>query len=194
MRMKRLVLGAAMIAGSVVSAASAVELTLHPGVGIGNVRLGMTIAQVERVLGHDRFLNDRDGAYNEYPWDYGTFIVGFVRGRVVEMSTSLRNQRTTKRIGVGSTWLQLMRAHPGGRCAVNAPGNSPPWVEYLLGHRGGTQTLWVFKPSFNAETPTVRLVAVPIRFRPLPEFNPQPGMLRCAGNWRRERAPRVDNG
>lgn len=190
--MKRLMIGAAVIAGTLVSTASAIELTIHPGVGIGKVRLGMTKAQVERVLGRDRILNGRDGAYTEFAWDYGTFIVGFVRGRTVEMSTSLRGQRTPKAVGVGSTWLQLMRSHPGGRCAVNVPGNGPPSLEYLLGHRGGTQTLWVFKPGFNLETPIVRLVVVRTSFRPLPQFRPPaPGALRCVGDWRRERVPQV---
>jgi hypothetical protein len=192
--MKRLLLGAAVIVGTLVSSASAIELTIHPGVGIGKVRLGMTKAQVERVLGRDRIVNERDGAYSEFGWDYGTFSVGFVRGRAVQVATSLANERTKKGVGVGATWLRLMRAYPGGRCAWNSTPNRPPWPEYLLGRRGGTQTLWVFKPSFVGEPLTVRQVVMRTTFRPLPQFNPRPGMLRCAGNWRNEPAPRASNG
>jgi hypothetical protein len=153
----------------------------------------MTRAQVERMLGRDWILNAREGAYTELVWNYGSFGVGFVRGRAVEVSTSLRNERTRKGIGVGSTWLQLMRAYPGGQCAVNAPSNRRPCFEYLLADRGGTQTLWVFKPWYNHNrTPIVRLVFVRTAFRPLPpHFSPEPGMLRCIGNWQSEPHPRV---
>jgi hypothetical protein len=42
---------AAFIAGVLASGASAVESTIFPGVEIGKVKLGMTKAQVEWVLG-----------------------------------------------------------------------------------------------------------------------------------------------
>jgi hypothetical protein len=127
MPMKRLVLGAAVIAGTVVSTASAIELTIHPGVGIGKVRLGMTKAQAVRALGRDHFVNERQGAYTELAWDFGTWTVGFQRGRVVQVSTSLASQRTKKGVAPGrTTWRALMRAYPGGRCAYN--GSSHPLV------------------------------------------------------------------
>jgi hypothetical protein len=193
--MKLHILIAAVVAGTIASGASAFELTIHPGVGIGKVKLGMTKAQVERVLGRDRISSERDGAYTEFAWNYETFTVGFVRGRAVQIATSLANQRTKKGVGVGATWLQLMRTHPGGQCAWNSIPNRPPWPEYLLGRRGGrTQTLWVFKPWFTGEPLTVRLVVVRTTFRPLPQFHPKPGMLRCAGNWRRESGPQTSTG
>jgi len=126
--LKRLVVAAAAIAvaGTLAARAAAIELTITPGVGIGKVKLGMTKAQVERVLGRDRIVNAREGAYTELAWNYATFTVGFVRGRAVQISTSLANQLTKKKMGVGTTWLQLMRAYPGGQCTWNSPSGVPP--------------------------------------------------------------------
>ena len=198
--MKRLVLGAAVIAGTMVSAASAIELTIYPGVGIGKVRLGMTKAQVERILGRDRFVNAREGAYTEFAWDFASWTVGFQRGRAVQISTSLASQRTKKRIGPGTTWHALLRTYPGGRCTWNVrldAGGAPTlyWAEYLVGHRVGSQTLYVFRNPIpglgdKAGPPTVSEVVVRTTFRPLPEFGPN-WIYRCSGDWRHAQAPKL---
>jgi hypothetical protein len=195
--MKRFVLGAAVIAGTLASAASAIELTIYPGIGIGKVRLGMTKAQVQRALGRDHFVNDQQGAYTELAWDFATWTVGFQRGRAVQISTSLTSQRTSKRVGPGTTWRALMRAYPGGRCAWNllqtasgAPRNY--WAEYLLGQRGGSQTVYIFKHPVGADVQPLTISEVIVRttFRPLPEFGPK-WIYQCGGDWRHADAPEL---
>ena len=88
MTAKPVVVAAAAIAGTVATAASAIELTIHPGVGIGKVKLGMTQAQVQRVLGRDSFVNAREGTYTELAWDFASWTVGFKGRRAVQVSTS----------------------------------------------------------------------------------------------------------
>jgi hypothetical protein len=51
-----------VLAAVAASTASASELTIYPGVGIGKVKLGMTRAQVLRVLGKDYIVNGRNGS------------------------------------------------------------------------------------------------------------------------------------
>ena len=193
----------ALILGAVgVPSASAIESTIYPGVGIGHVRLGMTKAQVERVLGRTPLLNAREGAYMELAWNFGTWTVGFERGLAVQISTTLSSQRTKLGIGPGSTWRALMRAHPGGRCTWNVRMGADRrfltalWPEYLIGHRGGSQTLYVFKPAVSvfkpvvnySSTPVVDEVVVRTTFRPLPEFQPS-WAWSCLGDWRHARLP-----
>ena len=93
-----------------VPSASAVELTIHPGVGIGNGRLGMTKTQVERILGKDGIVNGGENvaghAYLELGWNFDSWTVGFLlqkgRYRVVRVGTTMARQRTPKRVGVGT--------------------------------------------------------------------------------------------
>jgi hypothetical protein len=193
--MKRCVGAAVVVAGLLTSVASATELTIHPGVGIGKVRLGMSKAQVQRVLGRDSFVNAREGAYTEFAWDFASWTVGFKGGRAVQVSTSLRAQRTKKGIGPGTTWLQLMRAYPGGRCTWNgvfAADGAPRawWPEYIVGHRGGTQTLYVFSGRISSSLPTVASVVVRSAFRPLPQFGAT-WPNRCGGDWRHAEKPEL---
>ncbi len=119
-----LALIAVAVAGAVVSSAWAIESTIVRGVGIGKVKVGMTRAQVERILGKDEFFNGRttvDGTtYIEYGWNFGTWSVGFLgRGdtyRVAQVATDLRAQRTPERIGVGSAFRAVVRAYPQAIC------------------------------------------------------------------------------
>jgi hypothetical protein len=159
----------------------------------------MTKAQVERVLGREHFVNARGGTYTEFAWDFASWTVGFQRGRTVQMSTSLASQRTKKGIGPGKTWLAVMRAYPGGRCTWNVrldAGGHPTayWAEYLVGHRSGSQTLYVFGHGVArvGETgpPTISQVVVRSTFQPLPEFASN-WIYRCGGDWRRAEGPEL---
>jgi hypothetical protein len=171
--------------------ASALELTIYPGVGIGKVRLGMTKAQAEHVLGRDPIVNAHEGAYTEFAWEFASWTVGFEHGHAVQISTSRAGQRTKKGIGFGSTWQAVVRAYPGGRCTWNAhPDFNTPtqeWPEYLVGHRGGSQTLYLFKR--NAAL-VVNEVVVRTTLRALPEFAPG-WVAACSGDWRHGSYPGI---
>ena len=174
--------------------AQAVESTIYPGVGIGKVKLGMTEAQVKRVLGKWRFVNEQDRSHLSVGWGFGQWTVDFVSGKAVEVTTTLRNQKTATRIGPGSTWRALVRAYPHGVCAPNN-GSWGGRVEYLVPHTGGTQTIyWLPAPTYNRFTGQkagawlVTEVHVRTRWVPLPEFAPTT-TLRCASNWRTADSP-----
>jgi len=86
--------GSLLVAGG----ASATESTVYPGVGIGKLRLGMTLAQVAKSLGPYSTVDERSrvagSPYLEVGWNFGTWTVGFLRGQVVFVGTTLRAQRT----------------------------------------------------------------------------------------------------
>jgi hypothetical protein len=119
--------GRALTAGLVVAlvfsaSASGTESTIVRGVGIGKVRIGMTRAEVQRLLGRDYIQNGATtiaGAqYVELGWNFSTFSVGFVGGRVVQVETTLRGEKTRQRIGVGSSFKAAARAYPQAICTL----------------------------------------------------------------------------
>jgi hypothetical protein len=128
------------------------EGLIRPGIGIGNVRLGMTLTQVKRVMGtHDRGWSEERSfgrRYLELDWDRGPadyFSVGLLgqRGalRVVAVTTTRPSERLTSGIGPGSSTERLRRAVPGLRCRmVSARGGSYGWKEYVLTAPSGAQT------------------------------------------------------
>ena len=97
-----------------------------PGKQIGKVRIGMTFAQVEGVLGRPNVINRSQrtafGRYVEYDWGWGRWTVGFSgRGgalRVTVVATTLRRERTREGIGVGSVRDRVVRSYGsrGLRC------------------------------------------------------------------------------
>jgi hypothetical protein len=109
--------------------ASATESTIVPGVGIGKIRMGMTLAQVERVFGKDAIVNSRRNVagtqYVEYGWNFSTWSVGFLQSgatlKATQVATTLRGQRTSDGIGVGSTFKAVARAYPRAICASYYP-------------------------------------------------------------------------
>jgi hypothetical protein len=124
---KQAVVIAFVVAAIVVPSSSAIELTLVPGVGIGKVRLGMTLAQVKHVLGPPQTTNmraqlpDRRG-YIEYGWNFSTLWVGFVNTkgvlRAVLVGTDLRSEGRVKGVGIGTVRDKLKGALPVVPCAA----------------------------------------------------------------------------
>jgi hypothetical protein len=115
----------AVAAGLTLTAgASAIDSTIVPGRGIGNVKLGMTLPQVERVLGKDHIVNTEtivdDARYRELAWNFSTWTVGFLRRgfvwRVVQVETTLSPQRTTSGIGVSSPFKRVVKSYPHVFC------------------------------------------------------------------------------
>ena len=194
--MKRVVL-AALVAGTVVAGASATELTIYPGIGIGTVKLGMTATQVKKALGKDYLVNARSNVngkhYVEYGWDYSRWTATFVQQdrtlRVVQVGTSVWAQKTVKRIGPGSPWRALVRAYPNGICAQNNKPARGGLVEYLVQRPSGTQTIY-FLPQPHEHGGVWRVVEVRVRTRweVLPEFAPA-GKAECSADWRTSDSP-----
>jgi hypothetical protein len=114
------VLCAALLAAPV----GASESTIYPGVGIGKIKLGMTLAQVERVLGTDKLVDARGTVagtrYVEYGWAFSTWSVGFLQtGRTlhaVQIETTVSGQRTSGGIGVSSPFVRTARQYPNALC------------------------------------------------------------------------------
>jgi hypothetical protein len=122
--MSRVLAAAVVTAAALAASASATEVTIVPGVGIGKVKLGMTKAQVARVLGKDYLVNDRatvgGATYRELAWNFASWSVGFLRTgatwRVIQVETTVRPQRTAAGIGVASPFKEVVRRHPGVFC------------------------------------------------------------------------------
>jgi hypothetical protein len=156
----------------------------------------MTEKQVQRAMGKWRFVNERDGAHLSVGWGFGEWTVDFVGGRIVQVATTLAAQRTTTHVGVGTSWRKLVRAYPHGVCAVNNDvTHMVGWVEYLVPHKGGTQTIYMLKqPSVNWQNPgpaggwRVNEVHVRTPWERLPEFGPA-WQLHCKSDWRTSDAP-----
>jgi hypothetical protein len=119
--MRRLVLVAALfvatLAATPARAAPESNLVIQPGRAIGNVRVGMTFAQVRAVLGRPNVVNKRTragfGRYVEYDWGWGNWTVGFSGRasnlRVSLIGTTLRRERTRDGVGVGVSAERMRR-------------------------------------------------------------------------------------
>jgi len=204
----RMLLAALAVTGALAltGGASATESTIYPGVGIGKVTLGMTRANVEKALGKDYIVNGRAGPYVELAWNFSSWTVDLLqigrRYQTVEVSTTLRTQKTASRIGPGTLWLRLVRKSPGGVCAFGSslglPSTTPSRIanlEYLVPHKGGTQTIYVLNPLRDKTTRLVTTyvvaeVHVRTAYHRLPEFAPG-SPSRCASGWQDTKKPLV---
>lgn len=186
------------------STGSATESTIYPGVGIGKVKLGMTAGQVTKAMGRDFIVNNRKNIagvhYIEYGWDFAHWTVTFAQHggtlRAVQVATDVHDQRTTKNVGYGSLWLPLLRAYTGGRCAFGDH-YSPFgfYLEYLVAHNGGTQTLFTLQGvgrGVPSRLVNYKVVEVRVRqpFEPFVEFGAQAQPYqRCADGWQHTNTP-----
>jgi hypothetical protein len=156
--------------------ASADEEVVRHGLAIGKVRLGMSVAEVRRLLGPPRSttreLRGRN-VYVESDWDYGWWTVGFAkppggRFRAVMVGTVQRTQRTSERLGPGSTRRQVSERLPATICrSVQPAGGSRlnELGECVYGGRGRRQTVFVFNLTFTGWhwSPQARVVEVQVR-------------------------------
>jgi hypothetical protein len=182
-----------------VPSASATEVTIVPGVGIGKLKLGMTQAQVEKVLGKDYLVDERasvgGAAYHELGWNFASWSVGLLQGkgtfRVVQVATTVRSQRTLNTIGAGSTFKSVVRAFPRAICGVRyaRPGVvAPPKIGLLVAQKGGLQTVFWVATNMRSGAGTWRVYETTIResFRPLGAFGPG---HECRDGWRERGTP-----
>ena len=178
---------------TIVSGASAVESTIYPGVGIGKVKLGMTLPQVQKALGRYEFVSQRaqvGGArYLEVGWAFGTWTVGFLGNRVALVATALHAQRTAQRIGPGSRWRALVKAYPRGTC-WHADFGSKYLLKYVVTRQGGGQTIyWMHQRDVRTNlVPTetwIEVYEVQVRSRSGlgVELTPRYNQWACTPGW-----------
>jgi hypothetical protein len=208
----RIAAGCAALALVLAGATSATESTIYPGVGIGKVKLGMTRGQVERALGKDAIVNSETTLggtrYVELAWNFATWTVAFARTagtlHAVQVGTTVRTQKTIAGVGIGTLWRPLVRAYPHGLCAfgnsLDLPtsgsgsfGKMGVYLEYLVPHKGGTQTIFVLQNVFSEKlqrTVNYRVFEVHVRkaFAPLEEFAPD-SRFRCHAGWENTDVP-----
>jgi hypothetical protein len=144
--------GSACLSIVLVSSGSASPLksgSLRPGVGAERIRLGMTLAQVRRVLGTpSRISRHRRYGFSEYvqyvwgaqsTWQIGVSGLSGRPPRVVYIATA-RPVRTPNGAGVGSTYKSLQRKL-GARCyrrlvSATLPGAATEYRDLVLCYVG----------------------------------------------------------
>ena len=102
-------------------AATQRDSLIRPGVGIGKVKLGMTIAQVRAAWGPAQArtveTQPRGSREIELQYDFAAYTVRLVgrpkRERVVSVATTLRREKTRQGVGVGSLERRLRRQFRG---------------------------------------------------------------------------------
>jgi hypothetical protein len=187
---------AAFGAASFAAAALATESTIMPGTGIGRVKLGMTLAQVQHVLGKYRFVNERSqvgrNGYLEVGWGFGEWTVGFLRQgstyRTAAVEATVRGQRTPTGVGVGTNIRKVIHDFPQAICSASNG------LRLLVTSKTGAQTIFIFRSAGEQVNgvPVGKLqfvvseVDVRTPFRPQPEFSPQ---NRCRQGWQERGGP-----
>jgi hypothetical protein len=195
-----LVAGAAELA-AVDSAGGSARATalIRPGMGIGKVRLGMTVAQVRRALGPPHLINRRarlgfGRSYVEYAWDYGWWLVAFAgpegRLRAVRIATRSSRERTRNGLGVDSRPRAVLRRYPDASCRMilgthhMGPGQYDAWLAFR--HAGGRLT--IFSLDWRTQAPPTRIDEVIVK-EPVREVGAGRD-LPCPARWLRVWAPK----
>jgi hypothetical protein len=165
-----------LVAASPTAAERESDLLVRHGQGIGKLRLGMTLAEVKRLLGTPRAENKRERrtrgyTYLELDWEYARWTVGFLRAprgthRAVSIGTVLRNQRTPEGLGVGSRERELGRRLDGLRCWRVRPIRDPYGAhsnECVYGERAGRNTAFILNGFAGLGHPRAAVVQVEVR-------------------------------
>jgi hypothetical protein len=143
------------------SASTQRDALIRPGVGIGKVRLGMTLAQVRAAWGRPQAQTvetlPRGGRRIELQYDFAAYTVTLT-GRpshetVATIATTLSKEKTRQGLGVGTPERRLQRLLRGElRCdrldVVTQPRSPYPLLssnrrECTLGAPGSPQTVFV---------------------------------------------------
>jgi hypothetical protein len=103
------------------SASTQRDALIRPGVGIGKVRLGMTLAQVRAAWGRPYAVqitpHELGARTIELQYDFAAYVVTLVglpgRERVVAVATTLAAERLRQGVGVGSLERRLQRVFRG---------------------------------------------------------------------------------
>jgi hypothetical protein len=142
------------------SAASQRDALIRTGVGIGKVKLGMSLKQVRAAWGRPQAViaetNERGARTLELQYEYAAYVVTLVgqprQERVVSIGTTLAKERTSQGLGVGSFERRLQRTFRAQlRCerldVVYMPRSSIPMLgsnkrDCTLGAAGAPQTVF----------------------------------------------------
>jgi hypothetical protein len=115
-------------------AAGESNLVIRTGRAIGKFELGMTQQRLLQVAGRPRYVVQRGSSFGqrtvEYQYGFGAEFIAILFGRpgrmrVVEVSTTVRRERTPRGIGTGSRESALRRAYPSIRCETLTPPPPP---------------------------------------------------------------------
>jgi hypothetical protein len=164
-----------LLPASVAAETDDAERVRH-GVGIGRVKLGMTYAEVRRILGGPQTVDRREQLrggrrYLEFSWDYGWWTVGFIgrpgKLRVASIQTLSRRERTVEGLGVGSL-ERTVRRSLRVRCLSVAARSKPDWSFEsrcaYASHRGReTVFLLNFGPGVPYRWMTKKYMVVAVR-------------------------------
>jgi hypothetical protein len=162
---------------------------VRPGIGIGKVWLGMSVAQVRRALGPAQLVNRRvrvgfGRSYVEYAWDNGWWLVGFQgrrgRLRVVRIATLSPRERTRERLGIGSRVRAVLARYPHATCRRVGPFLGNGDTQLVVRHATGTLT--VFSLPLDERPGAMRIDEIIVK-QPVREFGIV-GIKDCPANWR----------
>ncbi len=124
-----------------------------PGVGIWRLHVGMSLAEVVRILGRPYAVSARKRLgfgvrYVEYQWNLAAWTVGFQgragRLRAVKVATTLGRERTRAGLGVNSRIRDVVRVYPRATCTaargLDGETDLAMWVTIVS--RNGVRTIF----------------------------------------------------
>ena len=181
------------------------DQVIRMGKGIGKVRLGMTLPAVRRAFGRHRVVYRRldFGARGRYielgwerpgrvAWEPAVWQVGFRswrRGgtmRVVRIFTDATNERTPRRLGMGSRPRQIVRAYPHAKCFSRANGMPYEWDWVVVEERDGGMTAFNLDTfvgaDYGGDENLHKVVGVMVQHD---WFSKGPGHRPCPAGWER---------
>ena len=147
------------------------DALIRPGVGIGKVKLGMTLAQVRAAWGRPQAQTvetaQRGGRKIELQYDFAAYAVTLSglpqRERVVSIATTLMKEKTGQGLGPGTPERRVQRVLRGElKCerldVWNPPRSAYPLLrsnrrECVLGSPGRPQTVFVSRMRRNSFLP-----------------------------------------
>lgn len=178
---------ASILAAGSASAAPQRDALIRPGVGIGKVRLGMTLAQVRAALGPHTLVNRRQrlgfgSQYLELDWDNGQWLVGLIgrpgRMRVVRIATLKRTERTARGVGIGTRLQQVRRVFPNARCLTYSRSRME------IRHRDGSKTRFFIETDWSRYLSAPFLVYdISVDARNAPPLEAESRSVPCPAEW-----------
>jgi len=130
--LRRAVCAATVSTAACLIIAPASQATIVPQKSVAGVKLGDSSMQVQATAGQpasqEMVHSETTGQVLAYR--YPAFTVFFHEDGVISVNVTGRAQRTSRRVGVGSTRAQVLRRVPGAHCTP--PGSKYPhcWVGF----------------------------------------------------------------